>query len=280
MKLGELIEKLRKELQHITDSHELEAHLRILLQHFLGLNRAETQLNKTKEIDKNKVDQLDFAVGELQANRPLDYIIEESVFLGYPFYVNEAVLIPRPETEELVMLVAENETNIDLSILDIGTGSACIPIGLAMERDYREIEACEVSEAALEVAQINVEKMKVQVKLFLLDILRATPSRKYDVVVSNPPYVLQEEIQGLEKHVKEYEPLIALTPNGEPLLFYKRMIDIADQILNPNGRFYWEIHEDLGKEVCQLFENKPFEKVALHQDMYGRDRFVSAVFRP
>ncbi len=278
MKLGELLEKLRTELQHITDSRELEAHIRILIQHFFGLNRAEVQLNKDKELNEDKLQQLQQAVNELQAHRPLDYIIGESVFLGYPFYVNESVLIPRPETEELVMLVAEHETESDIAVLDIGTGSGCIPIGLALEGDYREIEACEVSEAALEVAQINVKKLNVKVKLFQLDILQELPSRKYDVVVSNPPYVFQEELRGLEQHVKEYEPIIALAPNGEPLLFYKRMIAIAEQLLNTGGRFYWEIHEEMGEEVCALFDNQAFKGVRLLQDMYGRDRFVTAIY--
>ena len=149
-----------------------------------------------------------------------------------------------------------------------------------MERNYSSIDACEISKDALLVAQKNAANLGVKVNFFELDILNQIPPKKYEVVVSNPPYVKQEEIEGLDTHVKEFEPLIALTPFDEPLLFYRRMIAIADQMLLPNGRLYWEIHEDLGKEVCQLFTNTAFEEVKLHQDMFGRDRFVTAIYKP
>ncbi|MEQ8909155.1 MAG: peptide chain release factor N(5)-glutamine methyltransferase [Vicingaceae bacterium] len=280
MKVVEFVNGLRKELLELQEKAEVEAHVRILLEYYLGYNRAQIQLNGQETIKPEKLAKLQAAVEQLKSKRPLDYIIEESVFLGYPFYVNESVLIPRSETEELVMMVASEEQDLEISILDIGTGSGCIPIGLAKEKNYRQIDGCEVSEAALEVARINAQKLKVEVGLFQLDILNSIPAQKYEVVVSNPPYVLKEEIEGLDAQVKEYEPIIALTPEGGPLLFYKRMIQLADQLLNEGGRFYWEIHEDLGEEVCTLFKGKPFKKVQLHQDMYGRDRFVTAVFSP
>lgn len=280
MKVKEFIQSVKNELAEIVSEGEVDAHLRILIDHFLNLNRAELQLKANEEIDENQADKIKSALEELKTNKPIDYIIQESIFLGYPFFVDESVLIPRAETEELVMMIVEREREATTSILDIGTGSGCIPIGLALERNYTSIDACEISKEALQVAQKNAAKLSVKVNFFELDILNQLPSKKYEVVVSNPPYVKQEEIEGLDAHVKEFEPLIALTPFDEPLLFYRRMIAIADQILLPNGRLYWEIHEDLGNEVCQLFTNTAFEEVKLHQDMFGRDRFVTAVYYP
>lgn len=280
MNVKELVDYLRLELNKCKEKDESEAHLRILMDHYMGLNRAQIQLNGNQLVGDDKRKVIFEALEQLKLNRPLDYIIGESNFLGFPFVVNESVLIPRPETEELVMLICDKERDEALSILDIGTGSGCIPIGLQLERNYENVEACEISLDALKVASLNAEKLKAKVNFFHLDILKEVPNKKYDVVVSNPPYVLQEEIDGLEKQVNEYEPIIALTPGAEPLLFYKRMISIADKMLKPNGRFYWEIHEDLGKETLALFKAKPFLNIQLHQDMFGRDRFISANLKP
>ena len=120
----------------------------------------------------------------------------------------------------------------------------------------------------------------MNIKFYQLDILKEIPDRQFDVVVSNPPYVKEEEIKSLDENVKEYEPLIALTPFEDPLIFYKRMISISDKILKIGGRMYWEIHEDLGKETLDLFIRSSFQNCKLHEDMYGRDRFISAQYLP
>lgn len=276
MRLKEYIQELKSELAHIFEKREAENHLSILLQHFFNLSRLDRLLRAEEEVDASILDELKKVLNELRKEKPIDYVLNESIFWGYPFYVDERVLIPRSETEELVMLVLEHEKEENISIFDVGTGSGCIPITLAMERAYDQIDACDVSKAALEVAQKNAEKHQVQVRFFEMDILTNMPEQPYDVVVSNPPYVKEEEIASLQKRVNEYEPIIALTPYGDPLKFYKRMISQTGRLLKKGGRFYWEIHEDLGSEVIELFTNQNFDQIELIEDMYGRNRMVKA----
>jgi release factor glutamine methyltransferase len=276
MQLKEYIRKLKGDLAQIFEEREAENHLNILLQHFFTMSRVDRVLRSEEEIDGTKVDAIENILDELSKEKPIDYALNESIFWGFPFYVDESVLIPRSETEELVMLVLEHEKDENATILDIGTGCGCIPIALAMERNYAKMDACDVSQPALEVAAKNAEIHQVKVNFFELDILTDLPTKNYDVVVSNPPYVKEEEIESLQKRVKEYEPIIALTPFGDPLKFYKRMINQANCLLNKSGRFYWEIHEDLGKEMLELFNNKNFDQIELIEDIYGRNRMVKA----
>lgn len=276
MKLSTYVKHLKSDLRAIFDDREAESHLNILLQHVLNLSRVDRLLNAEMQLDEKSMKKIDQLLVELRKQKPIEYILNESIFWGFPFYVDENVLIPRSETEELVMLFLENEKESNISVLDIGTGSGCIPLAIALEKDYHQIEACDVSVEALKVAQKNVNRHQVKVALYELNILKENPPITYDVVISNPPYVKEEEIVSLQKKVKEYEPLIALTPFGDPLKFYKRMIDQVNNLLKPGGRFYWEIHEDLGQEVLQLFNDKNFTNVELIEDMYGRNRMVKA----
>ena len=164
------------------------------------------------------------------------------------------------------------------TILDIGSGSGCIPITLDLEGDFDVVDALEISEIANVTARKNAKNLNSSVTFSNLDILTDYPNRKYDIIVSNPPYVKEDELESLDKNVVEYEPLIALAPKGDPLTFYKRMIELAPMILNKGGKYYWEIHEDLGKEVLDLLDRKEFSAVELRQDLYGRDRLVKATY--
>ena len=278
MLLSELINQIKSELSVQFEPRELENHIYILIEHFLGINKAMAFLEADKEIDPESESKIIAAIAELKLNRPLDYILNTSVFYGREFFVDESVLVPRSETEELVLLVIENEPETNIEIFEIGTGCGCIPISLDLEQHYAKIDACEISKTAIEVARRNAIDLKADVDIFELDILTEIPKRKYDVVVSNPPYVKMEELEGLDKNVIEYEPVIALAPDGEPLTFYKRMISIVDDLLKPGGRFYWEIHEDLGQDVIDLLLEADFYNVKLYKDLYDRDRFVSAVY--
>jgi len=278
MQLSEFKSYFINNLRSQYNSQEKETLFRTLIGYHLNLNRAELHLNLKRDLKEKELDSLKMALLELNNSKPIDYIIHETIFMGYPFYVDERVLIPRPETEELVMFILESESNNHgIEILDIGTGSACIPIGLYKENTSFKIDACDVSEGALEVAKINCEELDAKIDLLELDILNETP-RKYDVIVSNPPYVKEEELIGLDKNVVEFEPLIALAPKGDPLLFYRRMIELKSEILKPNGRFYWEIHEDMGEEVLALLRQNNFKEIELRKDMYDRDRLVRAVY--
>lgn len=279
MFLSEYVKELKEELKNVLDGREAENHLRILLDYYLGIDRANQFLRANEKVDEEKVKEIEAAVADLKLGKPIDYILKESIFWGFPFYVDENVLIPRPETEEMVLLMMDNEDEEkEISVLDIGTGSGCIPIALKYERKKWQIDACDISVEALKVAERNAKSLNVDVNFFELDFINALPNKKYDIVVSNPPYIKEEEIIELEKRVKEYEPMIALTTFGDPLLFYKRMIATVDDILVPYGKFYWEIHEDFGPEIIELLEEAEFKDIQLIQDMYARNRMVIATY--
>jgi len=273
-------QKLIESLSDLYDKREAEQIANRLFDERFGLSRAELVLQADRELDKQELADLDNILSQLTKGKPLDYILGKSLFFGYEFEVNEEVLIPRPETEELVQLILERETKTDYSLLDIGTGSGCIPIALKLEGKYEKVAACEVSSTALEMAKRNAELLKADVDCFLMDILTEVPKDKYDVVVSNPPYVFVEELDSLEKHVVEYEPRIALSPLGEPLLFYKRILSILPQIIKNGGRLYFEIHEEMGEEVEVLMRHHGLQSVEIIEDMYGRDRFVFGIYAP
>jgi len=277
MKLSEFSPYLKEELSPLFSEREASNLISILFDYYLGLSRTSQLLAQDRILSESEITLLQNALGDLKKHKPIDYVINQSIFFGYEFFVDDRVLIPRSETEELVQWILENETDPMCEILDIGSGSGCIPITLDLEGDYKRVDACEVSEAANEVARINAKNLHSNVTFEKLDILSQVPSKKYDIVVSNPPYVKKEELHTLDKNVVDYEPGIALAPEGnDPLLFYKRMIVIAPQMLKKDGRLYWEIHEDLGKEVLELLENASFNDVELKQDLYGRDRLVRA----
>lgn len=274
MQLKSYKSQLVKALQQRYVDRESEQIAIRLLDEKLGLSRAQQVIEADRELETMDQKALEQAQDELLAGKPLDYVLGKSVFFGYDFIVNQEVLIPRPETEELVQLILEKESDSNISILDIGTGSGCIPIVLKLEGKYQQIEACELSKTALAVARQNAEKLKAEVDLFLMDILVETPTKQYDVIVSNPPYVFAEELQGLEQHVVEFEPNIALSPQGEPLLFYKRILDMMPAMAKAGSRLYFEIHEDMGAEVEVLMRHYGLKSVEVLEDMYGRDRFA------
>lgn len=278
MKLSDFTKLMHKELSAILPENELKNHAAILYEYFLGYSRAQVVLNEGEEIPSNKLLSLLSVLAELKKYKPIDYILNQSVFFGREFYVNEHVLIPRSETEELVQWILEDEISDGKLVLDIGSGSGCIPITLFLEGNFAEVNALEVSPEANKVAEQNAVNLSAKVQFETKDILKELPNKQYDIVVSNPPYVKEEELSSLDKNVIEYEPKIALAPLGsnDPLLFYKRMISIAPEMLKKGGVMYWEIHEDLGKEVLELFVDTKFKKVELRDDIYGRDRLVKA----
>jgi|SRR5690554_716185 len=278
MNLGSFVKQLKGELEQFLEGREIENHLRILLDYYLDIDRANQTLRAKEEVPEEKMKAMMGAVDELKTGKPIDYILNESVFWGFPFYVDENVLIPRPETEELVLLILDHEQEKNISILDIGTGSGIIPIALKFDRQDYQVEACDISVPALKVAERNAKALKTDIKFFELDFLTSLPGKKYDVVVSNPPYVKEEELKMLDGKVREFEPIIALTPFGDPLMFYKRMVATVGDILKPRGRFYWEVHEDFGQEAMALLKPGPFEEVELYEDMYGRSRLIRALY--
>lgn len=278
MKINEIKQRCREVLLKRYSERESRQISDRLMEEYLQLDRVEAVLKANEPAPETDIESLNEALRQLEDGRPLDYILGKTTFFGRDFRVDERVLIPRPETEELVQYILERELEKRISLLDIGTGSGCIPITLQLEANYERVDGCELSKEALDNAMENASLLKAEVALFQMDILQETPSVKYDVIVSNPPYVFKEEIEGLESHVKEHEPLVALAPPGEPLQFYKRILEILPQILNKDGRLYFEIHEEMGEAVEVLMRHHGLKEVKVLEDLYGRDRIASGIY--
>lgn len=278
MKLAELKAEIRDELAFLYQERELNQLINQLIESILGMNRADAVLNAGSDLDEDKLRELRKIKDQLKKGRPLEYILQESYFFGRAFFVDERVLVPRPETEELVQLILERETDQSSTVLDIGTGSACIPIILKLEGNYHSVDGCEVSVEALEVAAKNARELKAEIDLFQMDILEEIPTEQYDIIVSNPPYVFQEELEHLDARVVEHEPIIALTPPADPLQFYRRILDILPKCLKKGGRLYFEIHEEMGDKMEVLMLHYGLKEVAVIEDMYGRDRFALGIY--
>jgi release factor glutamine methyltransferase len=235
------------------------------------------------EMDALQLLRWESAMAELKKQKPIQYILGETEFYGLPFLVNENVLIPRPETEELVALIlAEGKGKREegkVRILDIGTGSGCIPIALKKHLPEAEVSAIDVSEKALALAMKNAELNQVDFHFRLQDILATDDlESSFDIIVSNPPYVRHLEKIEIQPNVLQYEPHLALfVADDDALLFYRKIAALAQKHLTPKGKLYFEINQYLGKETVALVESFGFTEVRLHQDIYGNDRMVSAV---
>ncbi|MDX2248613.1 MAG: peptide chain release factor N(5)-glutamine methyltransferase [Bacteroidia bacterium] len=216
---------------------------------------------------------------------PLQYVLGEAHFYGRDFFVNPAVLIPRSETEELVIWVRDellgHKGNNSLKILDIGTGSGCIPVTLALELKDRgimaDLQAVDISEKALEVAKSNASRWAIPITFIQQDILNANPEdfSDLDVIVSNPPYVRESEKLLMHKNVLDFEPREALfVPDQNPLVFYKKITTLAAAWLRPGGKLFLEINESFGPEMVTLLRDNAFVRIELHRDLQGKERVV------
>lgn len=217
------------------------------------------------------------ALDQLLAKRPWQYVVGKADFYGYKFYVNEAVLIPRAETEELVHTVVQQHTSDPaLQILDVGTGSGCIAISLKKALPQAQVHAIDISETALAVAQRNADALEAAVEMQILDILHPSMHKqRYTIIVSNPPYILHSEEHLMPGHVLAYEPHEALfVTNDDPLQFYKALLTFAAKQLTAEGYLYVEINEHFGQEVLQAFEAAAWRNCQLLEDFSGRARIV------
>lgn len=251
-----------------------------------GLKRFERSISKNMALADDKILQLEKYLKELLMHRPVQYVLNEAWFYKMKFYVNEHVLIPRPETEELVEWITNEVRNTiyglrnkQLGILDIGTGSGCIPISLSSKLRNIQITSIDISGEALKVASRNAEVLHAGINFIQLDFLQENSwntLRRYDVIVSNPPYIPENEKAKLDKNVAAFEPSIALfVPDEEPLIFYEKISKFAQSHLNTNGQIFVEIHEQSLKEVREIFTKNNF-KIEMKHDMYGKARMVRA----
>lgn len=277
MTIKELHQTLKSTLVEIISEFEMNDHLRLIFEEVFDYTKADIVLNGEKVLTLPELEKVEKIVERLSVGEPIQYILGYCYFYGRKFITDSRALIPRPETEELVSIVLEKEKSQALSILDIGSGSGCIPISLKLEGGYNKVDGIEVSAEAIEQSIQNARALGAKLDFVKMDILKEQPSLKYDIIVSNPPYVKKEELNILDKNVIEYEPVIALAPeDDDPLIFYKRILAINENILEKGGRLYFEIHEDLGNEVLELFKPYNYSQVELKEDMFGKDRFVLA----
>lgn len=268
-------------LQRLYSENESHAIAFRLLEFYWRVNRTGYYRSPDQPLEEATVTPFRHALKQLEQHRPLQYVLGEAEFYGLPFYVDERVLIPRPETEELVQWIVDDCGQQPLRMLDIGTGSGCIAISLAKSIPVATLTAIDLSDKALEVAKKNAIRNQASVNFIQADILQlpATLSNlRFDVIVSNPPYVRESERTLMQANVLDYEPPLALfVPDSNPLLFYKAIITFAAYHLSNGGSLYLEINEALGKETQLLFGPVKWQSVQLRKDMSGRDRMLKAV---
>ena len=276
-----LTEKLGNALPKHTDESERNAIVRAICCDILGINTTAYYLKEDITLTPAQEAQLNDITERLKQGEPLQYIEGKSPFCGMTFSVTPAVLIPRPETAELVEWIATDHASQNPHILDLGTGSGCIAIALSQRFPAATIDACDISPDALAVAMKNGKENKAQVLFFLHDMLNiaATLPHSYHILVSNPPYIKQSEASDMEQHVTEWEPHTALfVPDNDALRFYHAIAKIGQtNALQSGGHIYVEINQALGKETAELFESYGYKELTLRKDIYGNDRMIKAV---
>ena len=281
-----------KSLKHLYPTSEIDSFFFLILEEYMGLKRIDIVLKSDFLIDKKSLNLMQIATKQLEQEIPIQYIIGKTEFFGLPFHVNKEVLIPRPETEELVEQVlkkvsliktcntSKNETikEKQLKVLDIGTGSGCIAISLKKQLPSSEVSALDVSNKALRVAKKNALLNNVDISFVHQDILKTNDLDKlYDVIISNPPYVRELEKKEIKNNVINNEPHLALfVDNKNPLLFYNKIAELAKKFLIKNGQLHFEINQYLGKETIKLLAEKGFKNIQLKKDIFGNDRIITA----
>lgn len=277
MILKEAIEQLRAGLTGLAEPQEAQAMIRIICEDVFNYDPVDVALRQESELPDFAPERIADIIERLRRHEPLQYIVGHALFHGHKFKVNPSVLIPRPETEQLVDLIIDENPASDLHVLDMGTGSGCIAISLARALKFAQVDALDVSRDALVVARENAAALKVKVRFFESDMLAPQPAARYDIIVSNPPYVCWSERETMESNVKDYEPGQALfVPDNDPLLFYKSIAPYAMQSLEPGGRLYLEINQRFGNEVKRLLEGCGLDEVRIIDDSYGKVRFAAA----
>ena len=280
MKLKEAIEQLRNGLAGVVEPHEAQAMIRVICEDVFNYDPVDVALRQESELPEFAQDKVADIIARLRRHEPLQYIVGSARFHGHKFKVTPAVLIPRPETEQLVDIIVDENTASDLRVLDMGTGSGCIAISLARALKFAQVEALDVSRDALAVARENAATLKAKVRFFESDMLSPQPPARYDIIVSNPPYICWSEREAMDRNVKDYEPGQALfVPDSDPLLFYKAIAPYAAQSLERGGRLYLEINQRFGNEVKRLLEDNGFDEVRIIEDSFGKVRFAAAIMK-
>lgn len=294
MKLFEAEQYLKEGLKEIYDESEAANIAALAIEHITGFSKIERVSKKQDSFSASQLDQLQNYLQRLKAREPIQYIMNKSWFYGMELYVDKNVLIPRPETEELVQWIiddvkasgkdvfirklTEADKTTQLKILDVGTGSGCIALALKKTMPKAEVWGCDVSEEALIVARRNGSNLDIRVDFQGLNFLDEKQQKllpTVDIIVSNPPYVPLKDKEQMHSNVVDHEPHSALfVPDNDPLIFYKALAEFGKKRLYENGSIYMEIHEDLGQDVIDLFKENGYTKIELRKDMQQKNRMV------
>ena len=273
------ISKIHKELEDIYGKSETFALRNIILEDILEIPKEKFLANPDIELNKEQEKKLDETIDLLKKQKPIQYITGETEFYGLKFKVNENVLIPRPETEELVSLILKNDLK-NKTILDIGTGSGCIAITLAKHCGCK-VFATDISEKSLQIAKENAQLNNVDINFIKHDILKEKEiifdgkKINFDIIVSNPPYVTESEKMTMAKNVLDYEPSQALfVPDDKAVIFYEYIADFATKNLKREGTVYLEINSKYWYETVEVFRKQGFEDIKLRRDLFGKRRFL------
>lgn len=276
--LNQTLLDFRQRLSGLYPKGEVDGFVRIACYNILHYESVDILLHKDSVLPDFIVDKFHKVVDELLKKRPIQYIFRNAYFHGHRFEVNEATLIPRPETEELVDMIVDENRESDLRVLDGGTGSGCIAVSLALALKFADVTAIDLSDAALAVAERNAEALKAKVTFRRQDMLRLTPcGERYDIIVSNPPYIADSEKADMDKNVLAYEPHMALfVPDSDPLRFYRALAVYGTWTLVPGGRLYFEINSRFPAEMTRLLEGMGYTDVEIRKDMQRMPRFAVA----
>lgn len=282
-KISDIIRHYLQALEQQYERTEAKSFLYILFEHYFKITKLDFVMDPNKRLSESELLKIHFAVKELINNKPIQHIIGSTRFCDFDFKVNTDVLIPRPETEELVEMIVEDCTKVkqSVSILDIGTGSGCIAISLNKKIPDSIVHAVDISDSALKIAKENAEMIEADVVFTEIDILnnkKIARLLQFDVIVSNPPYIRNSEKIVMHKNVLDYDPETALfVSDDDPLIFYRSIAVLGLSHLNENGKIYFEINEAFGDETSELLKNFNYSNIKIHKDFRGKNRFVSAV---
>jgi len=281
--LKDLLPYYISKLKDVYPQKEIENIFYLICDYKHQLNKIEVKISNSK-LSESQLLMHRQIIKRLLNNEPIQHIIGEVEFYGLTYKVNTNVLIPRPETEELVDWILNVLPNKKfLTVLDIGTGSGSISISLKKNTNNTSVVAIDISKEALDVATYNASINNVEVNFVLADILNNNLENlgQFDVIVSNPPYVLESDKNQMSQNVLQYEPQIALfVKDAHPLLFYRRIVELSKQSLKPKGKLFFEIHENFGKQIKKLLEDNGFKKVEVKKDLQGKDRMIKGELLP
>ena len=274
-KLVNIIPKFLSEINNFS-RREVESFAYLSIEKILGYSKSDCIIHSKQELSNNNIISFENIINDIKQNIPIQYILGEAHFYDLKFKVNSSTLIPRGETEELVQYILLHDF---FSVLEIGTGSGCIAVSIAKNSNAK-ITAIDNSIGALEIAKSNAVLNSVEINFQLRDVFNFSEIKKYDLIVSNPPYVLDSEKKLMDKNVLDYEPHNALfVSDDDPLAYYKEIAKIATNNLNKNGLLFFEINEKYSNQIIELLSNLNFVDIELKKDINGRDRIIKSIFK-